>query len=84
MTVGGSEQGGPTLLNLSEVRKINGAGVETLRLLVSDDLLPGVVRSRSGHVKLRADMVPSFTEVSTLLHGQLGELLRGTRAGGPG
>lgn len=71
---------GPELLNLSQVRQLNGVSVETLRLLISDRLLPGVVREARGHVRLRADQVPTFADVVELLTHQLLGRLRKAQA----
>jgi hypothetical protein len=70
----------PELLNLSAVTKLNGVSVEALRLLVSDRMLPGIVRGRAGHVKMRAAQVPSFTDVAELLNHQLVARLKKAQA----
>lgn len=62
---------GPELLNLSEVTRRNGVSVDTLRLLVENRLLPGVERGPRGHVKVRADQVPTYANVVGLLTRQL-------------
>lgn len=73
---GPGEAGGPMPLNLSEVGKLNGVGVDVLRLLISDDLVPGVVRGPRGHVKVRSDAVLTFAQVSELLRDHVVRLLR--------
>lgn len=61
----------PELLKLSEVRARNGVPVDTLKMLISDRLMPGVERGRSGHVTIRADMVPTYGDVVELVEQQL-------------
>lgn len=71
--------GGPELMKMSEVRKVTGVDVETLRMLVSDGLLPGVVRGRAGHVYLRADSIPTYQHVLGLVRSQRGRHLEAAR-----
>ena len=69
----------PDLLKLSEVRKMCGIDVETLRILIQDGLLPHV-RQANGHVYMRPSEVPTNTEVVELLERRLVELLRHAQA----
>lgn len=58
-------------LRLSEVSHRCGIDLETLRALVNDDQLKGVVRSGNGHVYLREDAVPTYQELVGVLEAQL-------------
>lgn len=62
----------PRLLKLSEVRRDTGVAVESLRLLIEDQVLVrGVERARNGHVYMRADQVPSYGQLVAMLERQL-------------
>ncbi len=57
-------------LKLSEVSRRSGIDVATLRQLVDDNLLPGVVRGSSGHVYVREDYVPSWSDLVEVIERQ--------------
>lgn len=63
-------------LRLSEVSKLCGIDVSTLRQLINDDQLPGVVRGRNGNVQIREDAVLPYGELVALLEAQLARHLR--------
>ena len=67
-------------LKLSEVSKLCGVEVDTLRVLIRDDQLRGVTRASNGHVYLRPDTVPNYQELVTLLEAQLAHHLRRAQA----
>lgn len=57
---------------MSEVRRETGIAVDSLRLLIEDQVLVrGVERARNGHVYVRADQVPSHGELVAMLDQQL-------------
>lgn len=58
------------LLKLSEVQKLCGIPVNTLRMLIEDDQLIGVARSGSGHAYLREDAVPQWGQIIEILERQ--------------
>lgn len=62
----------PRLLKLSEVRRDTGIAVDSLRLLIQDQVLVrGVERTRNGHVYMRVDQVPSYSQLVAMLERQL-------------
>lgn len=62
----------PVLLKLSEVRRATGIAVESLRLLIEDQVLVrGVERARNGHVYLVEHQVPTYEQLVALLDQQL-------------
>jgi hypothetical protein len=54
-------------LKLSEASKLCGINVRTLKLLISDELLPQVVRTPQGHPLLPESKVPTWQECRDLL-----------------
>lgn len=69
----------PTL-KLSEVSKRSGIDVDTLRHLIDDGLLPGVVRGPGGHAYVREDYVPEWADLVEVLERQMVEHLRRAQA----
>lgn len=69
----------PTL-KLSEVSRRSGIDVDTLRRLIEDGQLPGVVRGSGGHVYVREDYVPEWADLVEVLERQLAEHLRRAQA----
>lgn len=63
-------------LKLSEVSHRSGIDVATLRQLIDDNLLPGVVRGSSGHVYVREDYVPNWADLIEVIERQLQVHLR--------
>jgi hypothetical protein len=67
----------PVLLKLSEVRRQTGVDVDTLKMLIEDNLLVrGVERSANGHVYMRANCLPTHQALLALLREQLKRELR--------
>lgn len=58
-------------LKLSEASRHCGVSASILRRLAEDRLLPGTVRSGSGHVYLRTDSVPTFDTIEALVLEQV-------------
>jgi DNA-binding transcriptional MerR regulator len=52
---------------LSEAAKLCGVKASTLKLLISDDLLPQAIRSPQGHALLPEDSVPTWQECRRLI-----------------
>ncbi len=72
----GTTGANPVLLKLSEVHRQTGVDVDTLKMLIEDQLLVrGVERARNGHVYVRADCLPTHQDVLALLREQLGHEL---------
>lgn len=70
-------EGEPVLLKLSDVHRQTGVDVDTLKMLIEDNLLVhGVERGRGGHVYVRADSLPTYDALLTLLREQLVRELR--------
>lgn len=67
-------------LKLSEVSKRCGVDVDTLKLLIDDKQLPGVVRGPAGHAYLREDYVPEWSDLVEVLERQLTVHLRRAQA----
>lgn len=67
-------------LKLSEVAKRCGIDVDTLRALILDDQIHGVVRATNGHVYLHPDAVPTYQDVVAILETQLAHHLQRARA----
>ena len=67
-------------LKLSEVSKLCGIDVETLRTLILDEKLQGVVRSTNGAVYLRPDSVPTYQDLMVILEEQFAHHLRRAQA----
>lgn len=70
------DDGEPAQLKLSEVSRRSGIDVDTLRRLIEDEQLPGVVRGPGGHVYVREDYVPEWADLVEVLERQLAESLR--------
>ncbi|MFV8142044.1 MerR family DNA-binding transcriptional regulator [Mycolicibacterium senegalense] len=58
------------LFKLSEASKLCGVSVGTLRLLISDELLPAATRTSNGHPLLPADAVPTWQQCRDLIEKQ--------------
>lgn len=58
-------------LKLAEVSKRCGVDVDTLKLLIDDKQLPGVVRGPAGHAYLREEYVPEWSDLVEVLERQL-------------
>jgi DNA-binding transcriptional MerR regulator len=54
-------------LKLSEASRICGVSASTLKLLLSDQLLPQAVRTQSGHVYLPDDDLPTWEQCRRLV-----------------
>jgi len=67
-------------LKLSEVSKLCGIDVDTLRALILDDQLQGVIRSTNGAVYLRPDAVPTYQDLVVILEEQFAHHLRRAQA----
>lgn len=75
-----TQEDAPATLKLSEVARRCGVDADTLRRLIEDGQLPGVVRGTAGHVYLREDYVPEWADLVEVLERQLGEHLRRAQA----
>jgi predicted DNA-binding transcriptional regulator AlpA len=63
-------------LKLSEASRICGVSASTLKLLLSDQLLPQAVRTQSGHVYLPDDDLPTWEQCRQLVEQRRDHLLQ--------
>lgn len=64
------------LLKLSEVSQLTSIPIEMIKMLADDGLLDGAERTKSGHLYLRRDKVPTWTHCLGLIAHRRDRLLQ--------
>lgn len=66
----------PRLVKLSEVAHTTGIPTDILKLMATDNLLPGITRGRAGHTYLHENQTPTWNDCIELLREQRDRHLR--------